>query len=375
MNHLISIVLSVGFAICGFIIFGLIRNKQAGLSQRLLIAFWVFLLFIILTFYGDFHRISWLYMLSYPFLNLAPMVIPVVIFLYLKSLFFKPKLFFWTNRIHLLPSIIFALAYTAPAHINYVSDTLVFPYINRIEMPILTLFKDIYGVIYFILSIQLLRRVEGKLVHVFSELSEVQFRWLFKFVYTFFGVITLDLVFSLAELVGNYQVDWDGYIVVVLLITSLIYLAYYGIQQVSHFIPEFLLKPKPKKAVLQDFTALANQLRQLMKEDKVYRTPNLSLRDLAEKMDTSDKTLSMMINNHFQVTFYDLVNTYRIEEAKARLLAGDLEKYTVIGLGKMCGFSSKSSFYRVFKSETGMTPLDYIKRERNKIISTSYPSN
>ncbi len=364
MSHLISIVLSVGFALCAFIIFGLYKNKKAGLSQRLLITFWVFLLFLILTFYADLHGIVWLYIISYPFLNLATMFVPVLIFLYLKSLFFKQEHFFWTNRFHLLPSIAFALLYTAPAHLNYITDSLVFPYVERIDMIILTLSKDIYGVIYFILSIQLLHQVKGKLVHVLSELSEVQFRWLFKFVYTFFGVIIIDFLFSLAEFVGNYNVDWDGYIVVLLLITSLVYLAYYGIQQMSHFIPEFLLKSKTKKPAPHDFAALALQLKQLMEEDKLYLTPNLSLRDLAEKMGTSDKTLSTMINHHLQVTFYDLVNAYRIEEAKARLLTSDLEKYTVTGIGEMCGFSSKSSFYRVFKSETGITPLNYIKRER-----------
>ena len=72
----------------------------------------------------------------------------------------------------------------------------------------------------------------------------------------------------------------------------------------------------------------------------------------------------MMINNHLNVSFYDLVNAYRINEAKARLMSDDLEKYTVTGIGKMCGFSSKSSFYRVFKNATGITPLNYIKKER-----------
>ncbi|MEO0337985.1 MAG: helix-turn-helix domain-containing protein [Bacteroidota bacterium] len=375
MDHLVSIVFSIGFALCGFIIFGLIKRKKSGLPQRLLITFWVFIFFIILTYYASLHYIVWLYVISYPFLNLAQIFIPVLIFLYCKSIFFKQDRFFWTNKIHLIPSLVFALTYTAPELINYVSDSQIFPHIEKMDIAILTLCKDIYGIVYFVFSIRLLRQVEGKLVHIVSELSEVQFTWLFKFVYTFFGVIAIDFLFSLAEFVGNYHVDWDGYIVVLLLVVSLVYLAYYGIQQVSQFIPEFLFEVKKKKVITQDFAALAKRLEQLMKEDKLYRTPNLSLRDLAEKMGTTDKNLSMMLNNHLKVTFYDLVNAYRIEEAKARLLSNDLEKYTVIGIGKMCGFSSKSSFYRVFKSETGLTPRDFIKREKNKGISEVYPLN
>ncbi|NRB53175.1 MAG: helix-turn-helix transcriptional regulator [Saprospiraceae bacterium] len=283
----------------------------------------------------------------------------------MKSIFFKQDRFFRMNLIHLIPSLLFALTYTLPIHVNYVSDSMVFSYVERIDTAYLTLYKDMYGLLYFAFSIRLLRQVEGKLVHIFSEISEVQFKWLFKFVYTFFGVIALDFLFSLAEFVGSYNVEWDGYIVVLVLIISIFYLAYYGVQQVSHFIPAFLFEsPQKRKMESQEFTALAIQLKQLMEEDKPYLTPNLSLRELAEKMGTSDKTLSMMINNHLKVSFYDLVNSYRVEEAKARLISDDLEKYTVTGIGKMCGFSSKSSFYRVFKNATGITPLNFIKKER-----------
>lgn len=364
MSHLVSLVFSVGFALAGFITLGLFKNKRSELPQQLLIVFWVFILFIILTYYADLHQIIWLYVISFPFLNTAQIFLPVLIFLYLKSIFFKPDRFFRRNRVHLLPSTVYALIYTAPLLINYVLGSIVFPYVEEIDTVEMTFYKDMYGIVYFVFSIRLLRQVEGKLVHIYSELSEVQFTWLFKFVFTFFGVIILDFLFTLTEFVWGYDAEWDGYIVVLMLILSMFYLAYYGIQQMSHFIPAFLYEPQQKKIASQDFTALAIQLKQLMEEDKAYLIPNLSLRDLAEKMGTSDKNLSMMINKHLKVSFYDLVNAYRIKEAKARLLSDDLEKYTVTGIGKMCGFSSKSSFYRVFKKETGITPLNYLKKER-----------
>ncbi len=363
MDHLISIVFIVGFALCAFIIFGLYKNKRSGLPQQLLIVFWVYIVFIILTYYADLHYIVWLYVISFPFLNTAQIFLPVLVFLYFKSIFFKQDQFFRTNLMHLIPIALYALLYTTPILINYVSGSIIFPYVEEIDTVEMTLYKDIYGIIYFAFSLRLLRQVKGKLVHVFSELSEEQFTWLFKFVLTFFGVITIDFLFTLTEFLWGYDVNWDGYIVVLVLITSMFYLAYYGIQQVSHFIPEFLFEPQKKKAS-QNFAVLATQLKQLMADEKPYLTPNLSLRDLAEKMGISDKNLSMIINNELKVTFYDLVNAYRVEAAKTKLLSSDLEKYTITGIGKMCGFSSKSSFYRVFKNETGVTPLNYIKRER-----------
>ncbi|MEM6377480.1 MAG: AraC family transcriptional regulator, partial [Bacteroidota bacterium] len=262
----------------------------------------------------------------------------------------------------LVPSMLYALVYTTPILINYVSDSIIFPYVEGIDTIEMTVYKDIYGIIYFVFSIRLLLQVERKIVHVLSELSEAQYAWLFKFVFTFFGVIIVDFLFTLVEFLWGYDANWDGYIVVLILIVSMFYLAYYGIQQVSHFIPEFLFESQ-KKTTTQDFKALALQLEELMEKDKPYLIPNLSLRDLSDKIGTTDKHLSMLLNNHLNVSFYDLVNTYRVKEAKARLLSSDLEKYTSTGIGKMCGFSSKSSFYRVFKKETGVTPLNFIKRE------------
>ena len=196
----------------------------------------------------------------------------------------------------------------------------------------MALLKDIYGILYFSFSIRLLHQVKAKLVHIVSELSEAQFQWLFKFVYTFFGVLAIDFLFSLAEFVGNYQADWEGFIVVLLLVIALIYLAYHGTKQVNHFIPDFLLEIKTKKIASQDFAELAAQLKQLMEQEQLYLTPNLSLRDLAVRMGTTDKILSTMINNHLEITFYDLVNAYRVKEAKVRLLSVDPNTMLSLGL-------------------------------------------
>ena len=73
-----------------------------------------------------------------------------------------------------------------------------------------------------------------------------------KFVYTFFGVIVIDFLFTLSEFVFGYSISWDGYIVVILLVVSMFYLAYYGIKQITLFIPEFLLN--------QDASELKSQI-------------------------------------------------------------------------------------------------------------------
>ncbi|MEM6378255.1 MAG: hypothetical protein AAF705_08585, partial [Bacteroidota bacterium] len=109
MSHLIGIVFIIGFALCGFIILGLTKKRNSGLPQRLLIVFWTYILFIILIYYSDLYQIIWLYVISFPFLNTAQIFLPVLMYLYLKSIFFKQERFFWRNRFHLIPSMLYAL--------------------------------------------------------------------------------------------------------------------------------------------------------------------------------------------------------------------------------------------------------------------------
>lgn len=54
--------------------------------------------------------------------------------------------------------------------------------------------------------------------------------------------------------------------------------------------------------------------------------------------------------------FYDLINTYRIEAIKQQLLTSDEQ---IIQLAYQNGFKSKSTFNKIFKEKTGMTPKAY----------------
>ncbi|NER15080.1 helix-turn-helix domain-containing protein [Leptobacterium flavescens] len=363
MKHLISFVLIVGVVLCGFIIFSLIRTKKNELPQRILISFWVFILAVFLHFYGNLNELKLLSSLNYPFINISQMFLPVLVFLYVKSIFFYERSFFRKNIWHFIPTIIYFVFFTLPNLINLFTDPDVFNYVKRANLTMITLFKDSYGVLYFILSLALLHKVQKKLKHLYSHLGQRHFLWLNIFLFTFFGVIVIDFIFTLSEFLFNYRVEWDGYITVILLIVSMFYLAYYGIRQITLFIPEFLTQDKEQlSGASEDFNKLNEKLRSLLETDKPYLIPNLTLSDLAEKLGTSEKTLSHFLNNFLNVSFYDLINKHRVNEARENLRSKELEKYSIIGIGSLCGFSSKSSFYRVFKKETGLTPLSYKKQ-------------
>jgi AraC-like DNA-binding protein len=46
-------------------------------------------------------------------------------------------------------------------------------------------------------------------------------------------------------------------------------------------------------------------------------------------------------------------------EVKEMLVNPEYKHYTVLGIGLECGFNSKTSFNRIFKEETGLTPTEY----------------
>ena len=80
---------------------------------------------------------------------------------------------------------------------------------------------------------------------------------------------------------------------------------------------------------------------------------------LAKTINTTDKKLSILLNQYLQISFYEFVNSYRIEAFKQALENNQFEDYTIEAISYECGFKSKASFYRIFKSKMNMSPLEY----------------
>ncbi len=106
---------------------------------------------------------------------------------------------------------------------------------------------------------------------------------------------------------------------------------------------------------------LLKDLKVLMDKDKPYLNAELTLGELAKELGTTDKKLSYVLNQKLETNFYTYLNSFRIEAFKAQVGQQKNQTLSLVGIAKDCGFKSKSSFYRAFKSELGMSPTDYIK--------------
>jgi AraC-like DNA-binding protein len=65
------------------------------------------------------------------------------------------------------------------------------------------------------------------------------------------------------------------------------------------------------------------------------------------------------MNEVLGVNFYDLVNKYRVEEAKQLLTDPRYDRYTILRVASDAGFNSKTTFNAVFRKFTGVTPSYY----------------
>ncbi len=112
-----------------------------------------------------------------------------------------------------------------------------------------------------------------------------------------------------------------------------------------------------------------DKLLNFMTKEKPFTDGDLTIQRLSEKLSIPAHHLSQTINERLGQTFSDFINSYRVEEAKKKLLDPALKHLSVLGIAEEVGFNSKSSFNAVFKKHTNMTPSEF----RN--AATAVPAN
>lgn len=97
--------------------------------------------------------------------------------------------------------------------------------------------------------------------------------------------------------------------------------------------------------------------------------PNISLQNLAKKLETNTKYLSEAINTHKQKNFNAYINELRINYIINKLKEKSIYRsYKIKYLAEESGFSTHSAFTAVFKSVTGMSPASYIQLLKEKEV-------
>lgn len=108
---------------------------------------------------------------------------------------------------------------------------------------------------------------------------------------------------------------------------------------------------------------ICERLTYFLKEEKIYLEKTIDLKSLSEKVGVSSHQLSQCINSVFNQSFYDLINSFRVEEAKRLLLNTEFQNLKIEAIGNLAGFSSRTTFFTVFKKHVGLTPTGFLKHQ------------
>jgi AraC-like DNA-binding protein len=102
---------------------------------------------------------------------------------------------------------------------------------------------------------------------------------------------------------------------------------------------------------------LVRRICTLMEEQKLYLNSELKLNDVADALNTNRNVISSCINSQRGCSFSQFVSGYRIDYAKELMRRQPDIKVSEVWMAS--GFSTETSFFRTFKTVTGMTPNEF----------------
>lgn len=226
------------------------------------------------------------------------------------------------------------------------------------------------GISYSFLALRLLVKHKRKIKDNYSNTERINLLWLYRLI---FGLSCIWIIVWFAD---------DEYIFSAVVLYILL-IGYYGIKQVGIFTnmpsPAFVMaveNPVPielpsnlnenskyENSSLPEsqLESIHGELMQLMRERKLFLTPELTLTMVSQQLDVHPNTLSQVINRVEQKNFFDFINSLRVGEFTAKAAKPENQKFTLLALAYECGFNSKTSFNRNFKNITGKSPTEYLK--------------
>lgn len=289
-----------------------------------------------------------------------------IFYLYTQGVIFRDFKLSTRNLLHLIPYLLFTVLHLSSSNFTSLSTseeiTLnVFPW----QFYLISALMYVHLFVYLGLSYKSLWNYRQIIKNKYSQLDQINLDWL-SFSHNTFGLLAfVSLIQNFIALAENIPVF------MVTLVLLLIFIFYFVNKVILKALrqPEIfagITKSEPTKYLGSNLTAhqieaYKKQLLALLKTEKPFLNPQVSLSDLSEKLSVSTKHLSQVINQSFNKSFFDFINTYRIQEVQHILKESKDDKLTILEAMYQAGFNSKSSFNTAFKKETGQTPTEFRK--------------
>jgi AraC-like DNA-binding protein len=234
--------------------------------------------------------------------------------------------------------------------------------------------QRLYSLPFIYLAWRHVTRTESRLMDEYSGGVSRHIKWL-KLITAVLVIVALHGVVSWSYLMvtRKFTIEWTYvYPLMLCLFIQCVAIA-------AFFLPEGFVSavgdlPVRNRRTSVDMGA-ANRylsaLQDFMDKRKPYRVEGLRLADLAEMVSIPARELSELINDRFQMNYFDFINGYRVEDAKAMMRDSANDQFTLLAVARDAGFRSKSSFNRVFRKHAGTSPSEYRASIRSSRDSAS----
>lgn len=271
-----------------------------------------------------------------------------ILYLYSRSLIYSDFQFKWKDLTHFAPSTI----------------TLGFLIFGFSFRPHMQNIMYVFIVSYMGYSIYRIFQYRKVLKDTRATNQEADLEWL-QWILLMFAVIICFDIFE--YLLFDIKIVLGVTLVHILVLIMVNWIFYKGLKQPQIFqgisARDESLSSETKNTQIEEVTRdEIDKILLYMDNEKPYTDIGISLSDLAENLDMSDRRLSQVVNSHFDKNFMTFINDYRIDLAKERFKNPLDPKETILEVMYEVGFNSKSSFNALFKQDTGLTPSQYKKQ-------------
>lgn len=221
------------------------------------------------------------------------------------------------------------------------------------------------SIFYLILYVRLYRQHNKNVKELFSSGEGVDLSWLKSLGIYFLVVFIFNAIIHIIKL--KYVASDEVLIIISYIIFNMFFMALgiltlrqkeiYGIKASKY---EFQGK-EPRV-----FSISKHDVEKYLGGEKPFLNKDFNIYDMCFHFNTNRTYMSAFINQRFGENFRSLINRYRINETKSLIhhSISAKEEIPLELIALQAGFSSYSTFLRVFKKNEGNTPVEY----RNDLI-------
>ncbi len=350
-----------GFFLCFLV---LINKGSKNISKALLGGF-IFVFSVILLFWVGYWNDFQSRFAGFNFLyNPIPLLLGPLFFLYVESFVRRLNS---KDFLHFIPFLVLAI-YFLPFYVLPEADKIIILQEKNLKS-VLYAIDGLWGIIE-ILSVlsfsfyALIFHVKRKQYDFLREDTEYPDYRIIRYTIILFTVFSIMAVISFFVLKLFDVPIYLDFFLSILICISIYLIGYLQVNNrivVNHTRKNSLDKYSRSGLNPENAEQMIQEILKHLEENKPYINMDYKLADLAEETEIPTHHISELLNKYHDKSFAELINSYRVEEAKKMLVLKENLNLKVSAIGYDVGFNSRTSFYYWFKKITNISPAVYQK--------------